>query len=156
VSYTLARAENRFRAPGLTNKGINDGAYYPAPADKTHDLSVVGVRPLGKGWTLGTTFTLASGLPTTYPKSRYMVDGFLIPEFGPRNSVCLPLYHRLDVSFARRMWKGELQLGLFNAYNHFNAQSISFRQSDSNPLVSEAVRLSIFGAIPSVSYGVKF
>ena len=85
-----------------------------------------------------------------------MVDGFLIAEFGPRNSTRLPLYHRLDVSGTRKWGPGELQLGVYNIYNHFNAQSISFRQSVENPLVSEAVRLSIFGIVPSISYGLKF
>lgn len=156
ISYTLARAENRYRAPGLTDHGINDGQYYPAPSDKTHELSIIAVRPVGKKWTLGSTFSLASGLPTTYPISRYMVDGLLIAEFGPRNSARLPVYHRLDVSATRTWGPGELQLGVYNIYNHFNAQSISFRQSEENPLVSEAVRLSIFGIVPSISYGFKF
>lgn len=155
VSYTLARAENRVRAPGI-NQGINDGAFYPAPSDKTHDLSLVVLRPLGKKWTLGSTFSLASGLPTTYPKSRFMVDGLLIAEFGARNAARLPLYHRLDMSASRKWGRGELQLGVYNLYNRFNAQSISFRQSKDNPLRSEAVRLSIFGAVPSISYALPF
>jgi TonB dependent receptor/CarboxypepD_reg-like domain/TonB-dependent Receptor Plug Domain len=155
ISYTVARAENRVRAPGL-NQGINDGAFYPAPSDKTHELSVVAIRPLGKRWTLGSTFSLASGLPTTYPKSRFVVDGLLIAEFGARNAARLPLYHRLDMSASRKWGRGELQVGVYNIYNRFNAQSISFRQSKTNPLVSEAVRLSIFGAVPSLSYSLPF
>jgi hypothetical protein len=155
ISYTLARAENRYGVPGVAKAGINEGQYFLAPSDKTHDLSVVGIRPAGK-WTLGTTFSLASGLPTTYPTSRYVVDGLLVAEFGVRNSTRLPLYHRLDVSATRKWGRGEIQLGVFNIYNHFNAQSISFRQSKTNPLASEAVRLSIFGAVPSVSYSLSF
>jgi hypothetical protein len=156
ISYTLARAENRYRAPGQINQGINDGAYFAAPSDKTHELSIVGIRPLGKKWSFGTTFSLASGLPTTYPTKRYKVDGLLVAEYGARNSARLPLYHRLDVSFSRALGRGELQLGVYNVYNHFNAQSMSFRQSKANPDVSEAVRLSIFGAVPSIAYSIKF
>ncbi len=156
ISYTLARAENRFLAPGLRDAGINDGRYFPAPSDKTHDLSVVAIRPLGKRWSFGSTFSLSSGLPTTYPKSRYVVDGLLVAEFGARNSTRLPVYHRLDLSLSRKWGRGEVQLGVYNAYNRFNAQSISFRQSQTNLLVSEAVRLSIFGAVPSISYGLTF
>ena len=55
ISYTLSRAEQQFRAPTGGNIGINGGRYYPAPYDKTHDLSVVSTRPLGKKWTLGST-----------------------------------------------------------------------------------------------------
>lgn len=155
VSYTLSRAEQRFGARG-TDPGLNGGRWYASPYDKTHDLSVVATRPLGRGWTAGSTFTLASGLPATYPVSRYQVDGLIVPEFGDRNAARLPLYHRLDLSVTRRTRRGELQLGVFNAYNRFNAQSIAFRQSARDPLVAEAVQVSVFGIVPSISYGYRF
>jgi hypothetical protein len=156
VSYTLGRAEQRFGTRDRGNPGINRGRYYPAPYDKTHDLSIVSVYPLRREWTIGTTFSLASGLPATYPVSRYQIDGLLLAEYADRNSSRLPLYHRLDISATRRMKSGELQIGVINAYNHFNAQSISFRQSERNPLVSEAVQLSVFGIVPSISYTFRF
>ncbi|HEX4934608.1 MAG TPA: hypothetical protein VFV33_15570, partial [Gemmatimonadaceae bacterium] len=77
-------------------------------------------------------------------------------EYGPRNAARLPMYHRLDLAFTRKAGRGELQLGVFNAYNRFNAQSIAFRQSETNPLVSEAVQLSVFGIVPSISYTRRF
>jgi len=156
VSYTLGRSEQRFGTANSTSPGINGGRYYPAPYDKTHDLSIVTTYPLRREWTIGTTFSLASGLPTTYPVSRYQIDGLLLAEYADRNSSRLPLYHRLDISATRRMKRGELQIGVINAYNHFNAQSISFRQSDNNPLVAEAIQLSVFGIVPSVSYTFRF
>lgn len=158
VSYTLSRAEQRFgTVPGAgPEAAVNGGRWYRAPYDKTHDLSVVALRPLGAGWTLGATFALASGLPATYPVARYQVDGLLVPEFGARNAARLPLYHRLDLGVTRATRRGELQLGVINAYNRYNAQSISFRQAERNPLVSEAVQLSVFGIVPSVSYTRRF
>jgi hypothetical protein len=56
----------------------------------------------------------------------------------------------------RTAGRGELQIGVFNAYNHFNAQSMHFRQNEQAPLVSEAVQLSVFGAVPSISYTFRF
>ncbi len=156
VSYTLGRAEQRFATSTGASPGINAGRYYPAPYDKTHDVSIVATYPLRREWTIGTTFSLASGLPTTYPVSRYQIDGLLLAEYADRNSSRLPLYHRLDISATRHMKRGELQIGVINAYNHFNAQSISFRQSERNPLVSEAVQLSVFGIVPSVSYTFRW
>lgn len=155
VSYTLSRAEQRFAA-SAADPGINGGKWYASPYDKTHDLSVIATRPLNRRWTAGATFTLASGLPTTYPESRYVVDGLIVAEYGERNAARLPLYHRLDLSVTRRTGRGELQLGVFNAYNRFNAQSIAFRQSEKDPLASEAVQLSIFGIVPSISYTRRF
>lgn len=154
ISYTLSRAETRFRAaPGA---GINEGEWFRAPTDKLHDLAIVGVRPLSTRWTVGATFTLASGLPATYPVSRYVVDGYVIPEYGPRNGERLPMYHRLDLSLTRAGRRHELQFGVFNAYNRFNAQSMTFRQSTENPIRTEAVQFSVFGIVPSISYTFKF
>ncbi|MCC6316079.1 MAG: TonB-dependent receptor [Gemmatimonadaceae bacterium] len=154
VSYALSRAETRFRAG--QDAGINDGAWLRAPTDKLHDLAIVAVRPVWKRWTLGSTFTLASGLPATYPVSRYVVDGYVIPDYGPRNSARLPMYHRLDLSLTRSGRRNELQFGVFNAYNRFNAQSMTFRQAESDPLRTEAVQFSVFGIVPSISYTFKF
>ncbi|MBC7897317.1 MAG: TonB-dependent receptor [Cytophagaceae bacterium] len=154
VSYTLSRAETRFRAgPGA---GINDGEWFAAPTDKTHDLSVIAVRPLWKRWTFGSTFTLATGLPTTYPVSRYVVDDYVVPEYGKRNANRLPMYHRLDLSLTRTGRRHELQFGVFNAYNRFNAQSMSFRQVEDDRSRTEAVQLSVFGIVPSISWTIRF
>jgi hypothetical protein len=156
VSYTLARAEQRF-APGLApGAGIAGGRWFVAPADKTHDLSVVALRPLRGRWTLGATFAAASGLPTTFPQSRYEIDGLVVPEYGPRNGTRLPAYHRLDLAVTREGARGDLQFGVYNAYNRFNAQSIAFREAERAPGRTEAVQLSVFGIVPSVSYTRRF
>jgi TonB dependent receptor/Carboxypeptidase regulatory-like domain/TonB-dependent Receptor Plug Domain len=160
ISYTIGRAEQRFpvppRAGAVTGGGINGGRWYPSPFDKTHNLSVVLIRPLGKKWTLGSTFSLATGLPLTLPVGRYLVDGIFATELGARNSGRLPLYHRLDLSATRTFSRGELQLGVLNAYNRFNAQSLRFRQQSANPLVTEARQTAIFGIVPSISYVFHF
>lgn len=154
ISYTLSRAEQQFVAG--PNQGINNGAWFASPTDKTHDLSVVGVRPVWTRWVVGGTFTLASGLPATYPVSRYVIDDYVLPEYGERNGHRLPMYHRLDVSLTRTGNRGDLQFGIFNVYNRYNAQSISFRQSTDNVQRTEAVQLSVFGIVPSISYTFKF
>jgi len=45
--------------------------------------------------------------------------------------------------------------GFYNIYNRDNANSISFKQNDKT-LKNEAIQLSIFGIVPSVSYNFKF
>jgi hypothetical protein len=160
ISYTLGRAEQRFpvppRAGAALGGGINAGKYYPSPFDKTHNLSVVAIRPLGRKWTLGSTFALASGLPTTFPVARYLIDGLLVTEYGPRNGARLPLYHRLDLSATRQFSRGELQFGVLNVYNRFNAQALRFRQQQANSQVAEAVQTAIFGIVPSIAYAFRF
>jgi hypothetical protein len=51
----------------VAGEGINGGRYYTAPYDKTHSLSVLCVYTVISKWTLGATFTLASGLSATFP-----------------------------------------------------------------------------------------
>lgn len=156
ASYTLGRAEQRFLAPGTTDGGINHGKWYPSPFDKTHNLSLVGIWQWTSKWNVGSTFTLASGLPVTLPNARYFVDGLLIPEYMGRNSARLPLYHRLDLSLTRLFHRGELQMGVLNAYNRFNAQTLHVRQRANEPLVAEARQTSIFGIVPSINYIFRF
>ncbi|MBL0939412.1 MAG: TonB-dependent receptor [Gemmatimonadaceae bacterium] len=156
ASYTLARAEQRFPAAGTTNGGISGGRWYVSPFDKTHNLSLVGSWLWTPKWRVGSTFMLASGLPATLPRARYWVDGFLVAEYGDRNSSRLPLYHRLDLSLTRQFRRSELQFGLVNAYNRFNAQSLRVEQRNDNPLVADAVQTSIFGIIPSLNYAFRF
>jgi hypothetical protein len=132
VSYTLSRAEERLPASARTDSsskgGINGGAYFTAPSDRTHNLSIVAVYHRSSKWRFGSTFALASGLPTTLPQARYQIDDLIVAEYGPRNSSRLPLYHRLDLSATRTLKHGELEFGVYNAYDHFNAQSLIFRQ----------------------------
>jgi hypothetical protein len=160
VSLTAGRAEQRFPVPvnadPVLGGGINGGRWYRAPFDRPINLSTVITHTLNDKWSIGGTFLLTSGLPVTLPVQRYFVDGLLVTELGPRNSARLPTYHRLDLSVNRSFGRGTLQLGVLNAYNRFNAQSLSVRQSRTNALVSEAVRYSLFGVVPSISYNYSF
>lgn len=80
----------------------------------------------------------------------------MVPEYGRRNANRLPIYHRLDLSLTRAGRRHELQFGVFNAYNRFNAQSMSFRQVESDRSRTEAVQLSVFGIVPSISWTFHF
>ena len=160
VSYTLGRSEQRFPVPsrsgGAPGGGINGGRWYVGPFDKTHNLNVVAIHPMGEKWTLGATFNLASGLPATLPNARYVIDGLVVAEYSDRNAGRLPLYHRLDLSATRKFRTGELQFGVLNAYNRFNAQALRFRQVKGDPRATEAVQTAIFGIVPSLSYFFHF
>ena len=160
ASYTLSRAEQRFPIPpnsgALSGGGVNNGNWYASPYDRAHNFNLVGAYRWKPKWTLGSSFVLTSGLPTTLPQSRYTVDGFLIAEYGPRNGARLPMYHRLDISVTRLLRRGELQFGALNAYNRFNAQSLRARQQKKNPLATEAVQTAIFGIVPSFNYVFRF
>jgi hypothetical protein len=162
LAYTLAKSEQR--TPGRTEaeSGINNGQWYNSPWDKTHDISVTGQYELSKKWSFGANFIFQTGIPTTYPEGQYEYNGVVVPVYEARNSSRLSAYHRLDFSAtwtpkpeSTKRWKGEWVFSIYNIYNHKNAASISFRENtDTNQ--NEAVRLSIFGIIPSITYNFKF
>ena len=68
----------------------------------------------------------------------------------------LPVLRAFALSLTRNGRRSELQFGVFNAYNRFNAQSMSFRQSLVDPARTEALQFSVFGIVPSISYTFKF
>ena len=162
VSYTLSRSEQQTpgRAPGET--GINNGNWYRAGYDKLHNLSVTANYQYTDKWSFGAIFALQSGQPATYPVGQYQYGDVNVPVFGDRNSVRLPMYHHLDVSATyvpkpekKKGWQGEWVFSIYNLYNRQNTASMTFRQNEDTGR-NEAVRLSIFGIIPSVTYNFKF
>lgn len=162
ISYTLSRSEQRVEGRTPEETGINNGDWYKTGFDKLHDLSLVGNYRLNDKWNFSANFALQSGQPVTYPNGQYEYQGITIPSFGARNEDNLPLYHHLDISAtltpkknANRNWQAEWVFGIYNVYNRRNAASITFRQNETTGL-NEAVRLSIFGIVPSVSYNFKF
>lgn len=168
VSYTLSRSEQR--TPGRTPEeiGINNGEWYSAPWDKTHDISVTAQYELSNKWSFGANLIYQTGLPFTFPTAQYEFDGLNIPVFEARNASRLPDFHRIDISATyipkksrnidssrKRPWRSEWVFSVYNVYNRMNAASIAFRQN-TDLGQNEAVQLSIFGIIPSVTYNFKF
>lgn len=162
VSYTLSRSEQRTPGRDASEPGINDGQWYRTAYDKTHNLAVTASYKRSEKWSYGANFALQSGQPVTYPNGQYVYNGIVIPTYGLRNESRLPAYHHLDVSATytpkpdkTRGWRSEWVFSIYNLYNRMNAASISFRQNEDTGR-NEAVRLSIFGIIPSVTYNFKF
>ena len=168
LAYTIARTE-------LKVDGINRNQWYAARFDQTHNLKVSGFYDISKRWSASANFTFVSGTPSTFPTSRYIVQGMLIPHNAneSRNNVRLPAYHRLDISFrldgktVKRNGKDRKNsdywvFGVYNVYARKNPFSIYFTQGDErvaqgSPINSEARQLAIIGTVvPSVSYNFNF
>ena len=161
-AYTLSKSEQL--TPGRTSveTGINNGDWYNTSWDKTHDFSITGSYELSKKWSFGANFIFQTGRPTTYPEGQYNYNGMVVPVYEARNSSRLTSFHHLDLSAtlapkpnSKKRWKGEWVFSIYNVYNQKNAASISFREN-TDTYQNEAVRLSIFGIIPSVTYNFKF
>jgi Outer membrane receptor proteins, mostly Fe transport len=170
LAYTLSRSEQRTpgRDLGLDTgrsdleTGINLGEWYSTPYDKTHDLALFGSFDLNEKWNFNANFIFQTGQPTNYPIGQFEIEGVVVPYYGPRNKVRLPDYHRLDLSATltpkrnqRKKVQSEWVFSLYNVYNRKNAASINFRENEDTGR-REALRTSIFGIIPSVTYNFKF
>jgi hypothetical protein len=154
ISYTLSRTEKRFDE-------INEGNWYPARQDRTHDIAVVANVKACKRLTLSATWVYYTGNAITFPSGKYLMDGNIINYYTSRNGYRMPAYHRLDLGATlllkeRRKYRSELNFGLFNAYGRKNAYSILFRTNEDNPTQTEAVKLYLFSVIPSVTWNFKF
>ena len=157
LSYTLSKSERKVA-------GINNDEWYPSRFDQTHNLSLTGFYELNDRWTFSGNFVLNTGTPTTFPTSRFVQQGYVIPHnsLNNRNNVRIPVYHRLDLSATlqgkknkERRWQSEWVFSIYNVYSKRNPFSIFFRQGEQ--MTTEAVRLSVIGNfVPSVSYNFKF
>ena len=162
IAYTLSNSEQQTPGRKPNESGINNGNWYKSGYHKLHNLAVTANYSLNPKWTLGGNFILQSGQPVTFPNGQYEYQGIIVPSYGARNENNLPLYHHLDLSATyvpkpdkKKGWQSEWVFSVYNIYSRKNAASISFRQ-DQISGANEAVKLSIFGAVPSVSYNFKF
>lgn len=164
LSYTLARTERRV-------EGVNENEWYPSRFDQTHNLSLTTFYDLNKRWQFGANFALITGTPTTFPTSRFVQQGYVVPHnaLDSRNNVRIPTYHRFDLSATLqgkknddRRWQSYWVFSVYNVYSRRNPFSVFFRQTDLRPppgraQATEAIQFSVIGNfIPAVSYNFKF
>ncbi|MFE3869009.1 carboxypeptidase-like regulatory domain-containing protein [Flavobacterium sp. LS2P90] len=162
ISYTLSKSEQQTPGRKAIETGINNGAWYNSVYDKLHNIAITSSYNLNERWSFGANFALQTGQPVTYPNGQYEYLGINVPSYGLRNENRLPAYHHLDIAAtltprknADRNWKGEWVFSIYNLYNRKNAASINFRQNTDTGS-NEAVKTSIFGIVPAVSYNFKF
>ncbi|MCK5847517.1 MAG: TonB-dependent receptor [Bacteroidales bacterium] len=169
TSYTLSRVEKQFEE-------INSNTFYPARQDRTHDFSIVGMFDITERLNIAATWVFYTGSAVTFPSAKYIIDGMTYNYYTERNGYRMPDYHRLDFGInwnakeythklniqtgklekVRKRIQSSWNFSVYNVYGRENAYSISFRTSANNPNNTEAVQLSLFRWIPSVSYNFKF
>jgi len=73
----------------------------------------------------------------------------------------MPDYHRLDIgaTHVKKLSGNRERSWVFSVYNVYarkNAYSITFRENPDNPAQMQAVRLSLFSIVPSVTFNFRF
>ncbi len=154
LGYTWSKTMRQFDL-------INEGKPFPARQDRRHDISVVAQYNLSKKLILSATWVYNTGNAVTFPNGKYVIDGRTVGYYTQRNGYRMPDYHRLDLGLTwirRQTLKHESSwnFSIYNAYARENAYFISFRPKDDNPNQTEAVQISLFKFIPSISYKFKF
>ncbi|WBU89434.1 TonB-dependent receptor [Cellulophaga omnivescoria] len=162
LSYTLSKSEQQTPGRTIEETGINNGKWYTTSFDKTHDLSLNASYNINDKWSINSNLIYQSGQPTNYPIGQFEYKDLSIPIYGERNNQRLPSYNRLDISATltpkknkNRKLQAQWIFGVYNVYNRKNAASINFSRNEDTGN-NEALRTSIFGVVPSVTYNFKF
>ena len=153
LSYTLARTE--ILIPEISS------SWYAASHDKTHDVALVLSYDLTKRLSLSGSWIYYTGNAVTFPSGKYDYDGYIVSYYTERNGYRMPEYHRLDLNLhiagkEKKRFRSSFDISVYNAYNRKNAYVISFRESEINPGSTEAVKLALFGIVPSFTWNFEF
>ncbi|MCB0760919.1 MAG: TonB-dependent receptor [Flavobacteriales bacterium] len=154
VSYTLSRTERQI-------EGINQGNWYPARQDATHDVSIVAIYSLNDKWDISATWVFNTGNAVTFPSGKYEINGEIEFYYTERNGYRMPDYHRLDLGLTRSFRKNDryessLNFSLYNAYGRKNAYTIDFEEDPDDPTKTTAVMTYLFTFVPSITYNFNF
>lgn len=154
IGYTLSKSERSIDE-------VDNGAWYPVKHDRTHDISIVAKYEVSKKWDLSATWVFNTGNAVTFPVGKYQIEDFTVPVYTERNAYRMPDYHRMDIGATytkkkRKNFESSWNFSIYNLYGRKNAYAINFRESETNPSSTEAVRLSMFQWVPSVTYNFKF
>lgn len=157
IGYTWSKTQRFFNE-------IDNGNPFPAKYDRRHDLSLTLTYFINEKWTIGSVFVYATGNTTTLPIARYIIDGQIVNEYGPRNSYRLDPYHRLDISVSyvlkkTERWKSELNFSVYNVYNRKNPYFIYFFYEgnvDQGNFRTVAKQVSLIPILPAITWNFNF
>ncbi len=160
VSYTLSKTEREV-------PGVNNDKAFLANYDRRHSLNLVGTYDLSEQWQFGANLTYSSGRPITVPAGRYQYDNYQVDYITERNGYALPDFHKLDLSATYipkknkdRKWQSSWVFSIYNIYSRKNAFTIYTRLKEIEDGVlgdeKEAVKISLFPILPSITYNIKF
>lgn len=165
INYALSYAKRNF-----------DGVKYYAAFDQRHNLSALGQYHLGKNWLFNFRWSLATGRPFNADDIFFIQRRFdpatgewysyFIPRVEPpveadfsqdKNRLRYPLYHRLDVSFTKRIqkhgWALLPYIQVVNAYYRRNVLAYDWEYGEQ--LINRTT-ISMMPIIPTFGLALEF
>ncbi len=157
LSYTLGKTQQQF-------PDINNGEWFDAKYDRTHDINLVVTHKPNKRIDFGMVFTYATGNTATLPTGRYFIMGSIANDYEGINNYRMPAYHRLDFSMnyylnSKIFNESVLNFSIINVYNHANPYFIYFEISEGEEQYDMSIKAkqsSLFPILPSLSWRFKF
>ena len=158
VGYTWSRTLRTF-------PDINSGKTYPSVYDRIHDVVVVSNYAATKKWDLSANFVFGTGNTFTPLKQLYFIDQKLNIEYGDRNSLRLPNYHRADFGATytpkpnKTGFKSSWTFSVYNFYNRWNPFFVYYDIQQSfqkGTAKATAQQVTIFPIIPSITWNYKW
>jgi len=151
ISYTYSDAKVRF-------DDINNGDFYRAARNYTHDLNVQGSLAFSKSISLGFNWQLRSGDIITLPSAIGYVGGIPFEVYNDRNNHRLPVYSRLDLSsnfslFQSSKIKLDVSAGVFNLTGAQNAFQTRVTLGATSPMLES---LALFQATPFLNIKLRY
>lgn len=152
LAYSFGRSLRWFAINGTTGR-------YPSSYERQHEAKLVCTFRMLPRLTLTGTAVAASGTPFTMPESFYLINGYIVTQYGRRNSKHLPFYKRIDLAAnfdfkQRRNVRHGLNLSLYNAFGFNNNVFYRLSFHDSGFSMSGVSFLEM--PLPSLSYYLKF
>jgi hypothetical protein len=172
IGYTYSQTMRQF-------PDINYGEWFPAKYDRRHDASLVLTYDLNPRIKFGAVFVYATGNAITLPVGRYIYEGSVVSEYGPRNSQRMRDYHRADISVniydkefkekkdpvsgeiikRKKKFRHNFNIAVYNLYNRANPYFIYFDTEGDfaeGTLDVSAKQVSLFPALPSVTWNFQW
>lgn len=152
LSYAFGRSLRKF-------DGLDAGHSYPSNYERLHEVNLVANLRISARITLSMVGIAASGTPFTAARDLYLINGYIVAEYGEHNACRLPWYKRIDLS-ANFQLKPHgtlmhgINLSLLNAFGFRNKQF--YRLSTKNNQLNYHPVSFVKIPLPSVSYYLKF
>ncbi|MDR0790034.1 MAG: TonB-dependent receptor [Bacteroidales bacterium] len=154
IGYTFSRIEKKIES-------INEGNYYPAKQDRTHDIILVAMYDINEKLNMSVSWVYYTGNAVTFPSGKYEIDGRWVSYYTERNAYRMPNYHRLDVGLTwqvrkTKRYESSWNFSVYNAYGAKNAYTITFETDENDPTRTRAIKTILFRWVPSFTYNFRF
>ncbi len=152
LSYSWGRSLRTYHSQNLHGT-------FPSNYERKHEFNAVVNWHISPKWDVAATGIVASGTPFTMPEAFYLVNGYLVSQYGEHNACRLPLYKRVDLAVnykLRHRTRCEQRLN-FSLYNAFGCRNVLFyrlRLKESGFAMRPVSFLRY--PLPSLSYSIKF